>query len=189
MARSAKSSPALQKVNDSNLTNDYHDENNGILYNLMPSRNFDSFTVTFFDQQTFDEITVLLNAEYTFKSNSNGSATITATEVDAQKVVLTLYKTKKLLAQGSGSWEWRNTVFRNLSSKLTPHISDASQVSPGHTPNRHRSDSAQVENKTSNSSPISKMVNTLINRVMSPRAASSPINSETGDTPQRQRKK
>ena len=187
MTKGAKSLSAMQMLNDSNTTNDYHDENNGVLYNLVPSKTFHSFIVTFFTQQTFDEITKLLNAEYTFKRNSNGSATSATTEARSQKVVLTLYKSKKLLTQGIGSWEWRNTIFRDLSGKLTRSISEDVQVNSGNTPNRLRSESTHRENRTS--SLINKMINTLLNKIISPRAASTPVHSETVETRQMRNKK
>ena len=126
----------MQTLNDPNTTNYYQDDNNGVLYNLVNSKNIDSFTVTFFNEQTFKEITEILNAEYTFKTNSNGSGTIATTEAGSQKVVLNLYNSKKLLIQGAGSWEWRNTAFRDISRKLTPCNVENTQINPGNTPNR-----------------------------------------------------
>ena len=136
MAKNAKSISDMQTLEDSNTTHDYQDDNNGILYSLAPSKSFDSFNVTVFKEQTFKEITQLLNVEYTFKTNCNGSGTIATTEAGSQKVVLTLYNSKKLLIQGAGSWEWRNTVFRDISRKLMPCNSEDTQINPGNTPNR-----------------------------------------------------
>ena len=180
MAKNAKSLSDMQTLDDSNTTHDYQDDNTGVLYSLAPSKSFDSFTVTVFKEQTFKEITQLLNAEYTFKTNSNGSGTIATTEAGSQKVVLTLYNSKKLLIQGAGSWEWRNTVFRDISRKLMPCNSEDTQINPGNTPNRLRSESVMVANK--NSSPaINKIVDTLINKITSPRAASTPVNPKTAE--------
>ena len=120
MAGNAKTSQATQSLCNANESEDYSDINNGLLYNLVPSRKLDSCTITFFTQKTYDEITKLLRAEYSFKPNANGSAFLANTEIGSSTVVLTLYKTKKLLIQGGGTWEWRNSVFRNLSNKLTP---------------------------------------------------------------------
>ena len=53
MAKNAKSLSAMQTLNDPNTTNYYQDDNNGVLYNLVNSKNIDSFTVTFFNEQTF----------------------------------------------------------------------------------------------------------------------------------------
>ena len=180
MAKNAKTLSAMQTQNDPNTTNYYQDDNNGVLYNLVNSKNIDSFTVTFFNEQTLKEITEILNAEYTFKTNSNGSGTIATTEAGSQKVVLNLYNSKKLLIQGAGSWEWRNTAFRDISRKLTPCNVENTQINPGNTPNRLRSESAKVVNM--NSSPINKTVDRLINEIISPRAASTPVNLKTANT-------
>ena len=161
-------------------TDDYQDDNNGVLYDLVPSNDFGSFTVTVFNEQTFNEITTQLNAEYSFKAISNGSGCIATTEAGSQKVVLSLYNSKKLVVQGAGSWEWRNTVFRNISRKLKTCNSENTQINPGHTPTRlRRSESVRSVNR--NSSPIYKIVDTLINKIISPSAESTPVNHKTGD--------
>ena len=95
-------------------------------------------------------------------------------------MVLTLYKSRKLVVQGAGSWKWRNTVFREISRKLKPCNVENTQINPGHTPTRLRSESAKAENR--NSSPIHKFVDTLINKITSPRAASAPVNHNMGET-------
>ena len=174
MAKNAKTTT----LNDS--TNDYQDDNNGVLYDLAPSKDFSHFTVTVFNEQTFNDISTLLNSAYSFKSTSNGSGSIANTEAGSQKVVLSLYKSRKLVVQGAGSWEWRNTVFREISRKLKPCNVENTQINPGHTPTRLRSESAKAENKSS--SPIHKFVDTLINKITSPRAASTPVNHNMGET-------
>ena len=179
----------MQNMDVSNLQNDYHDANNGILYNLVPSNKFDSFTVTFLKQKTFQEMSELLNKEYTFKCNANGTATTATTLAGNQKVVLSLYKTKKLLIQGNGSWEWRNTVFRDFSSQLTPLIPADTQINPGNTPNRHVSEPMNMEDTASNSRPIHKLYDTLINEIISPKDASTPSNAKIRETRQSSRKK
>ena len=65
MAKNAKTTT----LNDS--TNDYQDDNNGVLYDLALSKDFTHFTVTVFNEQTFNEITTQLNSTYSFKTTSN----------------------------------------------------------------------------------------------------------------------
>ena len=177
MAGNAKTSQATQSLCNANESEDYSDINNGLLYNLVPSRKLDSCTITFFTQQTYDEITKLLRAEYSFKPNANGSAFLANTEIGSSTVVLTLYKTKKLLIQGGGTWEWRNSVFRNLSNKLTPCNPESTRnASTRNTPMRHKSVSNQAENVPTSSSPIN-ILNKVINKIKSPRLISSPTNT------------
>ena len=186
MAKGTKTPTDMQNMDDSNLQNDYHDANNGILYNLVPSNKFDSFTVTFLKQKTFQEMSKLLNNECTFKCNANGTATTLAGN---QKVVLSLYKTKTLSIQGNCSWEWRNTVFRDFSSQLTPLIPADTQINPGNTPNRHVSEPMNMENTASHSRPINKLYDTFINEIISPKDASTPSNAKIRETRQSSRKR
>ena len=143
----------------------------------------------FLNKKTFQEISKLLNNEYTFKCNANGTATTATTLAGNQKVVLSLYKTKKLLIQGNGSWEWRNTVFREFSSQLTSLIPADTQINPGNTPNRHVSEPMNMENTSSHSRPINKLYDTLINEIISPKDASTPSNAKIRETRQSSRKR
>ena len=125
----------------------------------------------------------LLRAEYSFKPNANGSAFLANTEIEGNTVVLTLYKTKKLLIQGCGTWEWRNSVFRNLSNKLTACSSESTVTqnsSARNTPLRRKSVPRQVESVLTSSSPID-LLNKVINKIKSPRSASTPVNTTSAD--------
>ena len=131
-----------------------------------------SCTIDFYKQHTFDQVTKLLPAKYNFKPNVNGSATVATTAVEAKKVVLTLYKTKNLLIQGSGAWTWRNTVFRDLKSKLSIGGLKIHSSESNSTP------SSQAENTTGRSSRTN-LLNKCLNRFKSPGSTSSPQNSRS----------
>lgn len=170
MAKNTETSSKTQGSSGKKETQNYVDLNNGTLYNIVPARKFDSCSVDFYTQHTFDQVTKLLQAQYNFKQNANCTATIAITAVEAKKVVLTLYKTKKLLIQGSGTWLWRNTVFRGLSSQLSIggleiHSTDSKSIP-----------STQAENSTGINSPTN-LLNKVLNRFKSPGSTSTPQNS------------
>lgn len=185
MAGNVKNSQVTQSLCSANESNDYSDPNNGLLYNLVPSKKLDSCTVTFFHQQTYNEITKLLRAEYNFKPNVNGSAFLANAEIGSSTVVLTLYKTKKLLIQGGGTWEWRNSVFRSLSNKLTAcNLLSNQNSSARNTPLRRKSVPRQVDNAPTSLSPIN-IFNKVMSKIKSPRSTSTPVNTtsaEVGNT-------
>ena len=172
---------------------DYRDANTSSLYDLIPSSKKDSCTVTFYTQDTFNEVAKFLQAQYSFQTNSNNTALTTDTSVNKQKVVLTLYKNRKLLIQGAGSWTWRNTVFRDISAQLTISVVDLSQSttihtatdnSIGNTPAPLRE--AQPDRNYSNGSPLNLFNKVFIN-IRNPRLTSMPEiqqQSATKGTPQ-----
>ena len=178
MAKNARKSQDIQESSFTNEANDYIDTNNGTIYNITHTKAFDSCTITFLTQATYNEITKLLKAEYSFKPNGNGSATVASTEMGAQKVVLTLYRTRKLLVQGAGTWAWRNTVFRSLSKQLTPsEPENTNSISTCNTPIR-RNNSKQMDNTNANSSPAA-VLNKVLNEIKSPKSSSTPVNSSS----------
>ena len=177
MAKNAKTTPTTQGPSDAKEKHDYVDLNNNSLYNIVPARKSDSCSVDFYTQHTYDQITKLLQTEYNFKPNANGSAAVATTVVETKKVVLTLYRTKKLLIQGTGTWTWRNTVFRSLSSKLT--ICGSETYLNGSTSNtleESGSECRQAENTTGIANPVN-LLNKMLNKFKSPRSASTPLSS------------
>ena len=178
MAKNARKSQDIQESSFANEANDYIDTNNGTIYNLSHTKTFDSCTITFLTQATYNEITKLLKAEYNFKPNGNGSATVASTDMGAQKVVLTLYRTRKLLVQGAGTWAWRNTVFRSLSKQLTPsEPENTNSISTCSTPIR-RNNSKQMDNTNASSSPAA-VLNKVLHEIKSPKSSSTPANSSS----------
>ena len=127
----AANTPKLKKQQeqiDLTTDNDYTDPNDGVLYDLKTSKNFDTCTVSFKSQDKFNQLTNLLKNHYTLSENLKCKSLSTSIEVDSRKVKLTLYATRKLLIQGTGCWTWRNTVFRELSKCLSETNADNSSV-------------------------------------------------------------
>ena len=168
MAKNTETASKIQGSSSKKETKDYVDLNSGTLYNIVPGKKFDSCTIDFYTQHTYDQVTKLLQSQYKFKQNVNGSATVATIAVEAKKVVLTLYKTKKLLIQGSGAWTWRNTVFRGISSKLS-----IGGLELDHSTESKSTPSRQPENTTGISSPRN-MLNKALNRFKSPETTSTP---------------
>lgn len=154
---------------------DYNDVLDGSLYDIFPSKKADSFTVIFYTDQTFTEINEFLHGMYQFQTNKNNTGIETHFTLDDKfKVVLTLYKNKKLLIQGAGSKLWRNTIFRRLSEKLTPYNGKSSKIkverdndvvySHTDTPVRRTvSDEFQTP-----PSRVKNVINKMINKLRSP---------------------
>ena len=137
-------------------------------------------SVDFYTHHTYDQITKLLQAEYSFKPNGNGSAA--TTEAETKKVVLALYRTKKLLIEGAGTWTWRNRVFRSMSSKLTICGSDNSfNTSTSTAVEESGSKCRQADNTTGIASPAN-LLNKMLNKFKSPRSASTPLSSSPKHT-------
>lgn len=91
--------------------------------------------------------------------------------------MLTLYKAKKLLIQGAGTWTWRNTVFQSLSNKLSLcGLDDSLNGSISSTPQHSKTKSRQLEKTNTTSSPAN-FLNRVLNKIKSPRAASTPLSS------------
>ena len=127
----AENTPTLKKQQeqiDLTADNDYTDPNNGVLYDLKTSKNFDTCTISFKSQDKFNQLTNLLKNHNTLSENLKCKSLSTSIEVDSRKVKLTLYATRKLLIQGTGCWTWRNTVFRELSKCLSETNADNSSV-------------------------------------------------------------
>lgn len=76
------------------------------LFTVTPSKNEECFTVIFHSKDVYDEIADKLTDLYEFKEKSNSAITAATTSGD-RKVVLTLYKSQKLLIQGAGGKTWR----------------------------------------------------------------------------------
>ena len=111
--------------------NNYTDPNNGILYDLKISKNFDTCTVSFKSEDKFNQLTNLLKSHYTLSQNLKCKSLSTSIEVDSRKVKLTHCATRKLMIQGTGCWTWRNTVFRELSKCLSETNADNSSINKG----------------------------------------------------------
>ena len=178
MAKNTETASKIQGSSSKKETQEYVDLNSGTLYNIVPGKKFDSCTIDFYTQHTFDQVTKLLQSQYKFKQNLNGSATVATTAVEAKKVVLTLYKTKKLLIQGSGAWTWRNTVFRGLSSKLS-----IGGLELDHSTESKSTPSRRTENVTGISSPTN-LLNKVLNRLKTPGSTSTPQSSSPNQAQQ-----
>ena len=99
------------------------------LFVITPSKNAECFTVTTPTIKAWEITYQLLTDQYTFKLNGNGSQT-TTTSAEGQKVVLTLFNSShKLLIQGLGCKLWKDSVLKELSSKVNSKISN-SQINP-----------------------------------------------------------
>ena len=109
---------------------DYHDNLNGQLYDISASRSGESYTVLFYTQQTHNEMKELLQDQYQFQTNKNNCGIDTSFILCDKKVVLNLFNNKKLLIQGIGSRLWRNSIFRDLTAKLTPYVPQPKQETP-----------------------------------------------------------
>ena len=145
----AANTPKLLRQQDQiDLTADenYTDPNNGVLYDLKTSRNFDSCTITFFAQDKFNQLNNLLKKRYTFSQNAKNRSLSTSFDADGQKVTLTLYTTRKLLIQGTGSWTWRNTAFRELSKCLSKANAEDSCVKGTSTPTAKKEELQTIPN-------------------------------------------
>lgn len=131
------SSPDFGGFTSDEDVKDYTDPYNGMLYDISASKKSDSYTAIFYTPETFSEISQLLQDLYVFQENKNKSGKETNFTFADKKVVLILYKTKKLLIQGSGSKLWRNSIFRKQSDKLTRPTVKKEQVNrPAETPVR-----------------------------------------------------
>lgn len=109
---------------------DYQDKLHGQLYDISPSRSGESYTCLIYTEQTYNEIKELLQAQYQFQTNKNNCGIDTSFILCDKKVVLNLFNNKKLLIQGAGSRLWRNSIFRELSAKLTPYFPKPKQENP-----------------------------------------------------------
>ena len=163
----AKKTPRVQETfhlaNEESFK-DYHDKLNGQLYDISASRSGESCTVLFYTEQTYIEMKELLQAQYQFQPNRNNCGIDTCFLLCDKKVVLNLYNNKKLLIQGTGSRLWRNSIFRELSAKLTPYIPEPKQET------QHTGDDEDVvyshtdtplKSNFNNDSAFNKMVNKL----------------------------
>ena len=65
MAKHVQTSSTILGPSDTEENHDYVDLNNGTLYNIVASRKFDSFSVNFYTQHIYDQITKLLQASTT----------------------------------------------------------------------------------------------------------------------------
>lgn len=111
-AQNLLSSPEFEGYSSDEEVKDYNDPYDGKLYDMSTSKQGDTYTVTFYLQETFREMSTFLEHIYEFESNKNNTGLVTQFNFDKKKVILTLYKTKKLLIQGAGGRVWRNSVFR-----------------------------------------------------------------------------
>ena len=82
--------------------------------------NGECYTAIFYTDQTFNEITALLEQEYTFLPNKLNNGKEANFLLYDQTVIVTLYKNKKMQIEGTGRKIWRNSVYRMLTDKLTP---------------------------------------------------------------------
>ena len=155
---------------------DYDDKHNGSLYDIAPSNNGECFTAIFYTDQTFKEITELLEQEYKFHPNTDNNGQKADVLLYDKKVIINLYKNKKMVIQGAGSKLWRNSVYRMLTDKLTPRQSLSIK-------NEHSLDESSDEVvctyietlvKHTQTGPVKKIQNKIMNKVCSPGTSSEP---------------
>ena len=72
----------------------------------------------------------LFQDQYQFQTNKNNCGIDTSFILCDKKAVLNLFNNKKLLIQGIGSRLWRNSIFRDLTAKLTPYVPQPKQETP-----------------------------------------------------------
>ena len=116
-------------ANEESFT-DYHDNLNGQLYDTSASRSGESYTVLFYTQQTHNEMKELLQDQYQFQKSKNNCGIDTSFILCDKNIVLNLLNNKKMLIQGIGSRLWRNSIFRDLTAKLTPYVPQPKQETP-----------------------------------------------------------
>ena len=97
---------------------DYNDAYNGTLYNVVETRLGTCITITFLNQEAFEKVFAQLDAQYDFKLNKPQNGQTTTVKTGNGKVVITVYKSCKILLQGKEAKMWRNTVFRSVTSSL-----------------------------------------------------------------------
>ena len=81
---------------------DYHDNLNGQLYDISASRSGETYTVLFFTQQTHNEMKNYFRINTSFKQKK-------------QQLWIRL---------------WRNSIFQDLTAKLTPYVPQPKQETP-----------------------------------------------------------
>lgn len=166
----------FEGFSDNEMPCDFVDKNNGSLYDLLISKNSDNISVLFYTKETYEEMMDLLKTLYTFTTNT------ATTEIGGQKVVITTYKTKKLIIQGAGSKLWHNSIFKCLSEKLTPYQRSEWQgpqlIQPS-APNKTKSKSTSFLSSLTNKikGPISPSVPAKQeNKTASKKSGKTPIN-------------
>ena len=78
------------------------------------ARNSESFTISFHTKEIFDDIADELTQLYDFQPNKNNSAIFANILVQKRRVVLTLFKSQKILIQGAGCKIWIDTILSEL---------------------------------------------------------------------------
>ena len=149
---------------------DYDDKHNGSLYDIAPSNNGECFTAIFYTDQTFKEITELLEHEYKFQPNKDNNGQEADVLLYDKKVVINLYKNKKMIIQGAGSKLWRNSVYRMLTDKLTPRQSLSIKTEHSLDESTDEVVCTYVETpvKHTQKGPVKNTLNKMMNKVSSP---------------------
>ncbi|MEW8547327.1 MAG: hypothetical protein AB2693_27785 [Candidatus Thiodiazotropha sp.] len=169
---------------------DYQDKHNGSLYDIAPSRTGESYTVLFYTDQTYSEMSKLLEGRYQFQTNKSKCGLETSFILCDKKVVLTLDSNKRLLIQGGGCKLWRNSVFRKLSEKLTPYVDkqvdenivvkDDDDLIYSHTETPVRS--TVTDDFQTPPGRVKTVLNKMINKLRSPGVSEKIPSPETNDT-------
>ena len=122
---------------ESDIPADFHDKNNGVLYVVKESCLGESITISFYDKAVFEQVYERLTNIYLFTLNQPQTGHMTTTTIGKEKVVITAFKTGKLLIQGNESKLWKNTMFRatieNLSGKIPFTKNDKAGSEPDQT--------------------------------------------------------
>ena len=123
-----------------------------------------------------------LKDQYTFQLNGNGKTT-TTTNVEGQKVALTLYNnSQKLLIQGLGCRMWKDTVLKELSGKViliilnSPTTQATTDIKPHKECEEIIPNSQPVQPKVTENKSSGNILSKLFGIKKMPRSPSTPVN-------------
>lgn len=130
---------------DKDLSGDCEYLNQSQLYNLYICDFSDNVSITFLEKTAYVQILELLKNLYHLVPNVDNTGLTTTVEIANKKTVITIYNNRrKLLIQGPGCSTWTNTIFRHLSSKLVPKLTEEDEDNNKKVP---------IQNTTANTSP------------------------------------
>lgn len=132
-AQSSPKSPDFEGFTEDDITADYIDPHENVLYSTTSSEKTFSLSIKFFSDTTFSAVCKSLKAVYAFTQNKNKSGLESHIKFVEKNVAIHVYpKTTSLHIQGAGCFLWRNHIFRKLSAKLN----DATSIE-GKSPEIH----------------------------------------------------